>query len=162
VRGERARLAGLSSIEAVAEPFDGFQQAVAYRYQRDAEDPGEPVQRTRVRALMVPPGIPDFFSRRRVVDAGHVVLAGRAWSGAGPVERVEVAIDGEWADATLAPPVGDFAWRSWSFDWNATPGEHELACRAADAAGNLQPLDPPWNYQGMGNNVVQRVRVTVR
>jgi sulfane dehydrogenase subunit SoxC len=152
----------LVSMEAAGEPFDGFQQAVAYRYQRDAEDAGERVQRMRVRALMIPPGIPDFFSRRRVVDGRHVVLTGRAWSGMAPVERVEVAIDDELADATLARPVGDFAWRGWSFDWDASPGEHELACRATDAAGIIQPLDPPWNYQGMGNNVVQRVRVTVR
>ncbi|HEY7631480.1 MAG TPA: sulfite oxidase [Thermoleophilaceae bacterium] len=152
----------LTAIEAVERPFEGFQQAVAYRYQKDADDPGEPVQRIRVRAMMIPPGTPDFFSRRRFVDAGHVALSGRAWSGNGPVRRVEVAIDEQWADASLAPPVGDFAWRGWSFDWDATAGEHELACRATDAAGNVQPLEPPWNYQGMGNNVVQRVPVTVR
>jgi DMSO/TMAO reductase YedYZ molybdopterin-dependent catalytic subunit len=152
----------LTAIEAVNEAFEGFQQAIAYRYQHDADDPGEPVQRMRVRALMIPPGIPDFFSRRRLVDAGHIRLSGRAWSGNGPVERVEVAVDGEWADATLAPPIGEFAWRGWSFDWDATEGEHELACRATEVAGDVQPLEPPWNYQGMGNNVVQRVAVTVR
>jgi len=152
----------LTSIEGVAEPFQGFQQAIAYHYQEDAEDLGEPVQRMRVRALMIPPGIPDFFSRRRFVDAGHVVLAGRTWSGNAPIDRVEVAIDGEWSDAMLGRPVGAFAWRGWTFDWDATEGEHELACRATDAAGNVQPLEPPWNYQGMGNNVVQRILVTVR
>jgi DMSO/TMAO reductase YedYZ molybdopterin-dependent catalytic subunit len=71
----------LTSIEAVAEPFRGYQQDPAYRYQRDADDPGEPVQRMRVRALMIPPGIPDFFTRRRFVERGRVGLAGRAWSG---------------------------------------------------------------------------------
>ena len=152
----------LTSIEVVAEPFEGFQQAVAYRYQRDADDPGHPVSRMRVRALMIPPGIPDFFSRRRFLDPGPVTLRGRAWSGNGPVERVEVAVDGRWADATLATPVGEHAWGGWSFDWDAAPGEHELACRATDAAGNVQPLEAPWNYQGMGNNVVQRIPVTVR
>jgi sulfane dehydrogenase subunit SoxC len=152
----------LTSIEAVTEPFEGFQQAVAYRYQQDADDPGDPVRRMRVRALMTPPGIPDFFSRHRFLERGPVRLTGRAWSGNGPVERVEVSVDGEWADAALDAPVGDFAWRGWSFDWDATPGVHELACRATDATGDVQPLDAPWNYQGMGNNVVQRVDVTVR
>jgi sulfane dehydrogenase subunit SoxC len=152
----------LTAIEAITEPFDGFQQAVAYRYQRDADDPGRPVGRMRVRALMVPPGIPDFFSRHRLVDPGPVTLSGRAWSGEAPIERVRVAVDGRWADATLDTPVGEFAWRGWSFDWNAATGEHELACRATDAAGNTQPTEAPWNYQGMGNNVVQRVLVTVR
>ena len=64
--------------------------------------------------------------------------------------------------ATLGPAVGDFAWRSWSFDWAATPGKHLLACRATDATGERQPLDAPWNYQGMGNNSAQSIAVTVR
>jgi len=37
-----------------------------------------------------------------------------------------------------------------------------LACRAFDEAGNAQPLEQPWNLQGMGNNLVQRVPVVVR
>jgi len=152
----------LTAIEVAATPFEGFQQAVAYRYQQHADDPGEPVTRIRVRALMIPPGTPDFFSRHRFVDPGRVELRGRAWSGAAQVERVEVGVDGRWSEATLEEPVGTFAWRGWSFDWEATTGDHELACRATDAAGNVQPLEAPWNYQGMGNNVVQRVPVTVR
>ena len=152
----------LSSIEAIAERFQGYQQTPAYHYQRDADDPGQPVTRIRVRALMVPPGIPDFFSRRRFLDAGPIQVGGRAWSGAGPVARVEAAVDGHWSDAKLGPPLGDFAWRSWSFDWQATPGEHELACRATDAAGNVQPSEQPWNYQGVGNNLIQQVAVAVR
>ncbi|MEX0684121.1 MAG: hypothetical protein WD904_13935 [Dehalococcoidia bacterium] len=44
----------------------------------------------------------------------------------------------------------------------ATPGEYELAVRAMDSEGNQQPDDVQnWNYQGMGNNGVQRVRVIV-
>ena len=152
----------LTSIEAVTEPFEGFQQAVAYRYQRDADDP------RRARVADPRPGAHDPARDPRLLLApsgsstpGRSTLSGRAWSGNGPVERVEVAVDGDWADATLGRPVGAFAWRGWSFDWDATPGEHELACRATDAAGDVQPLEPPWNYQGMGNNVVQRVAVTV-
>jgi hypothetical protein len=41
-------------------------------------------------------------------------------------------------------------------------GEHELACRATDSAGTIQPDQADWNYQGMGNNSVQRLQVTVR
>jgi DMSO/TMAO reductase YedYZ molybdopterin-dependent catalytic subunit len=152
----------LTGIEVVDEPFQGYQQADAYRYQRDADDPGEPVTRQQVRALMIPPGFPDFFTRRRYLDAGRVVVRGRAWSGVAPVTRVEAAVDGRWADADLEPPIGPFAWRGWSFAWDAVAGEHELACRATDAAGRVQPLEQPWNAQGMGVNHVQRVGVTVR
>jgi DMSO/TMAO reductase YedYZ molybdopterin-dependent catalytic subunit len=149
-------------IEAVSAPFEGYQQARTYRYKTDADDPGIPVSRIRIRALMTPPGIPDFFTRRRVVDAGRVTVRGRAWGGRAPIQRVEVSVDGSWADATLDAPVGEWAWRGWAFDWHASPGDHELACRATDADGDVQPLEPPWNYQGMGNNSVQTVAVTVR
>ena len=152
----------LRSIEVVDRPFAGFQQTPAYQFQRDADDPGEPVTRMRVRALMVPPGFPDFFTRRRIADAGRIEVRGRAWSGHGSVERVEVSIDGRWADARLDAPAGAFAWRGWSFDWKAEPGEHEIACRATDSAGGTQPLEQPWNYQGMANNLVQRVPITIR
>jgi hypothetical protein len=152
----------LRSIEAVDEPFEGYQQARTYRFKTDADDPGIPVSRIQVRALMLPPGIPDFFTRRRLVEPGRVSIRGRAWGGSAPVRRVEVGVDGAWSDATLDAPIGDWAWRGWSFEWKAEPGEHELACRATDADGQVQPIDAPWNYGGMGNNSVQLVPVTVR
>jgi DMSO/TMAO reductase YedYZ molybdopterin-dependent catalytic subunit len=152
----------LSRIEAIDRPFDGYQQTHTYRYKTDADDPGEPVSRMRVRALMTPPGLPDFFTRQRLMQAGPATLRGRAWSGRAPVARVEVAVDDEWRDATLAASMGDWAWRGWSCGWAATPGAHRLACRATDADGETQPLEMPWNYQGMGNNGVQTVEVAVR
>jgi DMSO/TMAO reductase YedYZ molybdopterin-dependent catalytic subunit len=152
----------LTSIEAVTSPFDGYQQGSAYLYQDGRDDDGQPVTRLRPRALMVPPGIPDFFSRHRIVSAGRVDVFGRAWSSADAVTRVEVGVDGAWSDAVVGPSVGDFAWRSWTFSWNAQPGEHVLSCRATDSNGDVQPVDEPWNWQGMGNNMAQQVPVTVR
>ncbi|HEV2951212.1 MAG TPA: sulfite oxidase, partial [Actinomycetota bacterium] len=66
-----------------------------------------------------------------------------------------------WGDAELGEPVSDFAWRGWSFQAELEPGEHELSCRATDAAGNTQPTTPEWNLDGYCNNAVQRVRVIV-
>jgi DMSO/TMAO reductase YedYZ molybdopterin-dependent catalytic subunit len=152
----------LARIEVVGAPFEGYQQAVAYRYQQAEDDPGEATTRIRVRALMIPPGFPDFLTRRRFVEAGPVELSGRAWSGYAPIVRVEVGIDDAWADAQLEAAVGEFAWRAWRFSWPAAGGDHRLSCRATDAAGDTQPLEQPWNYQGMGNNLVQTVEVTVR
>lgn len=152
----------LARIDALTKPFDGYQQKIAYWFKRDAEDPGVPVTRIRPRALMIPPGFPDFFTRARTVERGVTRLAGRAWSGGGKIVRVEVGIDGAWSDARVESPLGPFAWHAWSFDWEATVGDHALTCRATDADGEVQPIDPPWNVQGMGNNLVQVVRVTVR
>jgi sulfane dehydrogenase subunit SoxC len=153
----------LRSITAVDEPFKGWQQDVAYHVRESEEEQGEPVTRIKPRSLMVPPGIPEFLSRTRYLAPGPRALEGRAWSGWAPVARVEFSADGgsTWADATLAEPLADFAWRGWSYTWEATPGEHELCCRATDEAGNVQPHTPEWNWDGVCNNAVQRVKVVV-
>jgi DMSO/TMAO reductase YedYZ molybdopterin-dependent catalytic subunit len=153
----------LARIDVLDAPFGGYQQSHAYRMRAHENDPGTPVTRMLPRSLMVPPGIPDFLTRRRFVEAGQWRLEGRAWSGWAPIEAVEVSADGgaSWAPAELgeAPPLG--AWRGWSFVWDAAPGEHELCCRTRDAAGNEQPLQAEWNVGGYANTSVQRVPVTV-
>lgn len=153
----------LTRIDAIDTPFEGYQMMDSYRYADSKDAPGDPVTTQQVRALMVPPGIPDFLTRGRLLKAGPVTLTGRAWAGRRAVTRVEVSTDGgeSWADAALAEPVGRFAWRAWSFDWNATPGRHTLLARATDDAGATQPVDQPWNYQGMGVNMCQRVDALV-
>jgi DMSO/TMAO reductase YedYZ molybdopterin-dependent catalytic subunit len=153
----------LRSITAVEEPFKGWQQDVAYHVRQTEEEQGEPVRRIKPRSLLVPPGIPEFLSRTRYVEPGLCGIRGRAWSGLGPISRVEFSDDGgeTWADATLGSQLGEFAWRGWSYAWDAQPGEHELCCRATDEAGNVQPLHPEWNLEGVCNNALQRVRVVV-
>lgn len=154
----------LHRIDAVDAPFRGYQMAGSYRYASSAEDPGAPVSLIRVRALMVPPGIPDFATRMRLVEAGEVELTGRAWAGRHQVARVEVSADGgtTWGEARLGQPVSRFAWRSWTYPWKATPGRYALRVRASDSEGNTQPIEQVWSYQGMGNNMAQRVEVLVR
>jgi DMSO/TMAO reductase YedYZ molybdopterin-dependent catalytic subunit len=155
----------LSSITVATEPYDGYQVATAYRFRRSEDEDGRPVTRMRPRSLMAPPGVPDFFTRSRVVDAGPVRLEGRAWSGRAPIAAVEVSVDGgsTWNDAGLTRELeGPWAWCGWTFGWQAEPGEHVLCCRATDAAGETQPLEPEWNVGGYENNAVQRVPVLVR
>ena len=160
VRDDQRQVA--PSIEAVSEPFDGYQQADRLplqarrrrprRTRHAAARPGadDPARDPR---LLHPPACrgrrPDLTHRSCLVRR----RADRARRGRGG-----------WGVARrhAGPAGGEFAWRPWSFDWDATVGEHELSCRATDAAGNTQPLDPPWNFQGHGNNSVQRFTVTVR
>lgn len=153
----------LDRIEAIGEHFQGYQMENTYRYAQGADDPGEPVDRIQVRSLMIPPGIPDFLTRTRLVEAGSVELMGRAWAGALGISQVEVSGDGgvSWSHARLGGQVSPFAWREWSFRWEAEPGRHMLCVRATDSEGRVQPLEQPWNYQGMGNNMVHRVEVVV-
>jgi DMSO/TMAO reductase YedYZ molybdopterin-dependent catalytic subunit len=153
----------LERIEAVSKPFQGYQMIKAYRYAQSPEESGEPVSLIRVRALMAPPGIPDFLTRGRLVEAGEVNLVGKAWAGRNQVTRVEVSTDGgsAWKVAELEDPLSPFAWQGWECKWQATPGRYTLCVRASDDAGNVQPLDQPWNQGGYSNNMVQRVAVIV-
>ncbi|WP_432155219.1 sulfite oxidase [Streptomyces sp. bgisy153] len=157
-----AHVKWLRDITVVDAPFTGFQHTVAYRLRQRPDDEGEPVTRIAPRALLVPPGFPDFMSRTRIVRPGPVPLEGRAWSGHAPVTRVEVSSDGgdTWREAALAPDEGHpWAWRRWHLTWPATPGDHVLCARATDAEGRTQPPSPPWNRGGFANNAVQRVAV---
>jgi DMSO/TMAO reductase YedYZ molybdopterin-dependent catalytic subunit len=153
----------LARIEQIDEPFAGYQQARGYKLRRSDDDEGTPLSRIFPRALMVPPGIPDFMTRERTVRAGTVELTGRAWSGHAEVTGVDVRVDdGEWQAADLAPDtLGPWAWRRWTFEWDATPGEHVVSCRARDASGLEQPDTAEWNVGGYANNGVQRVSVRV-
>ena len=153
----------LDSITLSSEPFTGYQQSRGYRLRQTPDEPGEPVTRMVPRSLMIPPGMPDFATRERLLDLGPCLLRGRAWSGLGAITAVDVSVDGgaTWSPARLGPS-SEHAWRAWEFDWDVTaPGAYELRCRATDDAGNTQPHDPPWNLGGYANNSVHRVPVRV-
>ncbi|MDX6646410.1 MAG: hypothetical protein QOK40_2137, partial [Miltoncostaeaceae bacterium] len=81
----------LTAITAVARPFDGPQQVVSYHLRQHVDDAGVPLTRMLPRALLVPPGLPDFPTRARTLAAGACLLEGRAWSGFGPIAAVEVS-----------------------------------------------------------------------
>ena len=72
------------------------------------------------------------------VAAGQVPIAGIAWAPDRGVTRVEVGIDGVWADARLSTPISDATWVQWVFDWTATPGHHVVQVRATDGTGQVQ------------------------
>lgn len=152
----------LHSIEALTQAFHGYQQVKTYRYRKDENDPGKPITTIRVKSLMVPPGVPDWTSRKRFVNAGSVTLTGRAWSGAGvAINKVDIEIDGSWHTAELEHSKERYAWSKWTLKWQAKPGEYKLRCRATDANANIQPLDPPWDMAGFANNAAQTVHVFV-
>jgi len=153
----------LGRIEFLETPFAGYQNSQGYRLRQTEDDEGVPLDRMRPRSLMVPPGIPEFLSRDRFLEAGEVLLEGRAWSGHAPIASVEVSADGgsNWALAELEPDGERWAWRGWTYRWQAEHGDNVLCSRARDEAGNEQPLEMPWNVGGYANNAVQTVRVTV-
>jgi sulfane dehydrogenase subunit SoxC len=154
----------LDRITLLDRPFDGYQQRHSYRLRQEEDEVGEPLTRMQPRALMVPPGIPVFQTRERVLDLAPCRVEGRAWSGWAPIASVQISTDGggTWEEASIEEPASPWSWSSWSYLWEpGAPGRFELCCRARDAAGNEQPVHPPWNLGGYANNAVQRVVVTV-
>jgi DMSO/TMAO reductase YedYZ molybdopterin-dependent catalytic subunit len=156
-----AHVKWLTRITVVDEPFTGYQQTRAYLMRRGEDDAGEPLTRIYPRALMIPPGLPEFPTRERSLAAGRVTIEGRAWSGWAPIQSVELGVDGTWTQAEVEPSSSRWAWQAWHAEWDAAPGEHVLSCRARDESGNEQPDEADWNVGGYANNGIQRVPLTV-
>jgi DMSO/TMAO reductase YedYZ molybdopterin-dependent catalytic subunit len=72
------------------------------------------------------------------VRAGRTTVAGVAWAPHRGIAVVEVSVDnGAWQQARLAPGGLD-TWRQWVWNWDATPGLHQLRVRATDNSGATQ------------------------
>jgi len=142
----------LTDIEVTDKPFGGYFQVERYVFDRDT-----PVTRMRVRSLITEP------EDGATLDVGELTIAGLAWSGSGPVERVDVSVDGGgWVQARLSGS-GLYAWRRWELDTRVDrPGEVAIRSRATDAEGNMQPERADWNRLGYGNNSIQTVKVRAR
>ena len=141
----------LKHIDVLTEQYTGEFQTGHYVYEWP-DRPHEAVSLMRVRARITDP------ARASTIKVGRYVVRGKAWSGTGPVTRVDVSLTGagDWHPAQLEPPQGPYQWQDWTFDWDATDvGRHTLRARATDAAGNVQPEIPPWNRLGYGNNAIE-------
>jgi DMSO/TMAO reductase YedYZ molybdopterin-dependent catalytic subunit len=99
------------------------------------------------------------------LPARPVRLTGRSWSGAAPIVRVDVSVDGgrSWRRAVLDRTCREErGWQRWSILW-AQPrrGSHELLARATDALGRTQPAVAAYNDGGYFFDAVVRHPVTV-
>jgi DMSO/TMAO reductase YedYZ molybdopterin-dependent catalytic subunit len=150
----------LEQIELVDTRFHGYYQGEKYVYEWPDGDGvrTEPVTWQRVRALVTEP------APGAEVAAGEVTVRGVAWSGAAPIDTVEVSVgDGPWEPARLVGERSALSWQWWELLTRLDrPGSTTLRARATDQAGRTQPERPEWNRLGYGNNVVQVVPIEVR
>jgi DMSO/TMAO reductase YedYZ molybdopterin-dependent catalytic subunit len=149
----------LTEIEAIADAFDGHFQAAAYHYEweREGRSIREPVTLQRVRSLIVEPKAGEEVGR------GEFTIRGVAWSGAAPIARVEVSIDGGPSqEARLVGERKRHSWQWWELSTHADrPGATAIRARATDLAGRTQPDEAEWNRLGYGNNAIQEATVQV-
>jgi DMSO/TMAO reductase YedYZ molybdopterin-dependent catalytic subunit len=158
-----ANVKWLKRIEVRDTRFMGRWMARDYVTLREEQRDGETVwTETSVgRALLK--SVPAKVTRKN----GQYRIIGAAWGA--PIQRVEVQIDGgPWVPATIdRSEEAEFAWKIWSLEWEkAAPGEHTIASRAIDTAGNIQPaMDDPRiakkrTYWESNGQVTRRVRLT--
>ncbi len=98
--------------------------------------------------------------------AGRTTMRGYAIATARDVVRVELSIDDgrSWRQAELEHDVrAPWSWTFWTIALDLPEGDHELAVRAWDSAGQTQPARPEdtWNFKGYLNTAWHRVRVSV-
>ncbi len=125
-------------------------------------DPSQPsVQEMTVKSWINSPS-PD----EGTVKSGMAQIHGVAFGGMIPVKGVEVSTDGgkTWQAARLVgPDLGKYAWRQFVLQARLPAGNHVLASRATDTAGNTQPENRVENQSGYNNTswLDHAVKVTV-
>lgn len=147
----------LNSIRSVTEPFLGH-FVRKYRYYDETDSSGAaPVGPIRLRSLIASP------AEAASVPSGRLVVAGAAWSDGSRIVNVSVSADGgmSWADADLGDQTSSYAAVPWSCTVAVKPPTAHILSRATDAEGRTQPVEPIWNANGYGNNVVHQVNVEV-
>jgi DMSO/TMAO reductase YedYZ molybdopterin-dependent catalytic subunit len=80
------------------------------------------------------------------LKAGRTAVAGVAWAQHKGIDAVEVRVDsGPWNEARLSAVPDIDCWRQWVWEWDATPGQHQIEARATDATGYTQTAmqEPP-------------------
>ena len=150
----------LASIEVTGEPFHGHYQTDKYVYEwpRDGQTVREPVTLQRVRSLITEPDAGAEFER------GELTIRGVAWSGAAPIARVDIRINGgPWLETRLRGERQRHSWQWWEVPLRVDePGTVEIQARATDMASRTQPEKPEWNRLGYGSNAIQKIRVLVK
>lgn len=149
----------LTEIEVIGEPLKAYFQTdrYVYEWEREGGVVREPVRLQRVRAVIAEPV--DGVS----VTAGELVVRGVAWSGAAPIERVEVSIgEGPWQAARLIGERRRHSWQWWELlTQSESRGPCTVRARATDLTGASQPERPEWNRLGYGGNAIQTVTITI-
>jgi len=55
------------------------------------------------------------------------------------IRNVEIKIDdGPWQEASIDSRSNRYSWKLFTFDWDASPGDHSIVSRVTDADGNVQ------------------------
>lgn len=155
----------LTEIKVLESEFVGNFMSPGYRFPNQPVKPGDSVKPedthvlTGLNVKSVISG-PLNGSHLRV---GKVTVHGAAWAGEDPIAKVELSTDGgtTWSLATLGRERARYAWRLWSYLWNARRGNYVIQSRATDDRGRVQPIEAEWNPSGYLYNAIDEVTIDV-
>lgn len=155
----------LVEIKVLDSEFVGNFMSPGYRIPNRAVSPGEVVKaedthaltELNVKSVIAAPGADT------TLKTGTIQVHGAAWAGEADVVSVEISTDNgaSWKQARLGHQQSRYAWRFWSYQWNAKSGEYAILSRATDSRGRRQPIAASWNPGGYLNNSVDRVNIHV-
>lgn len=144
----------LQSFAFSEEPCPGYYQQQDYLFvPLGADEPERPVTTMRAKSLFSAP-------LEGAEVRSPVKLRGKAWSGRGVVEAVEIELAGRRHVARLIDDLGRWAWRTFELEIALEPGRYQATafCRVD---GEEQPREAPWNRQGYENNSAHTIDFTV-
>jgi sulfite dehydrogenase len=156
----------LSEVTVLDAPLDNFWMKTAYRIPNNlcaCTEPGKaasstvPIGRFNVRSFLT-----NIADGATIAANSNVSLRGIAFDGGYGVSDVVVSADAgkTWNEAALGENLGKYSFREWRANVALAPGKHRLMVRAANRAGQSQPLEPLWNPSGYMRNVVEATDVT--
>lgn len=155
----------LTEIKVLDSEFVGNFMNPGYRFPNQAVKPGDSVKPedthvvTGLNVKSVISGPLDGWS----LKSGKVTVHGVAWAGEADIVKVEISTDGgsTWKAATLENEKSHYAWRLWSYAWNAKRGDYAIQSRATDSQGRVQPAEAVWNPSGYLYNAIDEVKIHV-
>lgn len=157
----------LIHIEARTTPQGGFWMKPAYRIPvgefpiRDRFITQEDATSTPITEIVVNSLITSHRDGARI-QAGQITVSGIAWDGGYGIRTVEVSTDAgkTWSAAKLGEDLGRYAFRPWSFDFNAKRGKNTVMVNATNMIGQTQTSKLLFNGAGYHNNVMQSITLT--
>jgi DMSO/TMAO reductase YedYZ molybdopterin-dependent catalytic subunit len=160
----------VTSISAVAKPFEGFWVKTAYRIPVgkfpvvDRFISQETAVNTPITEMVVNSLITNLVIGQKVPAGKPLEVAGVAWDGGYGIALVEVSTDAgqTWHRAELGQDLGRYSFRQWRH--RTTPGERgalTVMARATNRAGASQTFDLIPNPAGYHHNVVQRLLLEI-
>ncbi len=155
----------LNEITVLDKPLDNFWMTNAYRIpDNDCNciTPGaapartKPIGRFKVRSF-----ITSVSDGAQVRANASVVLRGIAFDGGSGIRQVQLSANGGsmWTDAKLGQDLGRYSFRGWEAPTTLAAGPHTLQVRAVSNAGEMQPVEQPWNPAGYLRNVIESTTV---